>query len=75
MNKVTPDLESALARVKNHAVPSTPCGPGWPPLAWKTASATTAKSPSRICNMWSIIEGHIIENRIHLKLVGEDLGY
>jgi hypothetical protein len=33
------------------------------------------KSPSRICNMWSIIEGHIIENRIHLKLVGEDLGY
>jgi hypothetical protein len=25
--------------------------------------------------MWSIIEGHMIQNRIHVKLIGEDLGY
>jgi hypothetical protein len=25
--------------------------------------------------MWSIIEGHMIQNRIHVKLIGESLGY
>jgi len=25
--------------------------------------------------MWSIIEGHMIKGRIHVKLVGESLGY
>jgi hypothetical protein len=25
--------------------------------------------------MWGIIEGHMIQNRIHVKLIGEDLGY
>jgi hypothetical protein len=25
--------------------------------------------------MWSIIEGHMIEKRIHVKLIGENLGY
>jgi hypothetical protein len=25
--------------------------------------------------MWSIIEGHMLANRIHVKLVCEDLGY
>jgi len=25
--------------------------------------------------MWSIIEGHMIKGRIHVKLVGENLGY
>jgi hypothetical protein len=33
------------------------------------------KSPQRICNMWSIIEGHMIKDRIHVKRVGENLGY
>jgi hypothetical protein len=25
--------------------------------------------------MWSIIEGHMDQGRIHVKLVGENLGY
>ena len=75
MNKVCPDLESAMARVKHHAAPinairlsrATPCT--------ETGLCYDCKSPGRICNMWSIIEGHVLENRIHVKLVGEDLGY
>jgi L-lactate utilization protein LutB len=75
MNKVTPDLESALARVKHQAAPinairaamATPCA--------EDGLCHDCKSPAHICNMWSIIEGHIIKNRIHVKLVGEDLGY
>ena len=75
LNKVAPDLESAMARVKHHAAPincirlkrATPCA--------ETGLCTDCKSPERICYMWSIIEGHMMENRIHVKLVGEDLGY
>jgi LUD domain len=75
MNKVAPDLDSAIARVKHHSAPinairlsrATPCV--------ETGLCYDCKSPERICNMWSIIEGHLLENRIHVKLVGEDLGY
>lgn len=75
MNKVVSDLESAMARVKHYAAPvnniryklNNPCV--------ETGICSDCKSPQRICNMWSIIEGHMIENRIHVKLVGEDLGY
>jgi hypothetical protein len=75
LNKVAPDLESAMARVKHHAAPinairlcrATPCV--------ETGLCTDCNSPERICYMWSIIEGHMLANRIHVKLVGEDLGY
>jgi hypothetical protein len=75
MNKVVPDLDSAMARVKHLAAPmnairlnrATPCV--------ETGLCTDCKSPERICYMWSIIEGHMIKDRIHVKLVGEDLGY
>lgn len=75
LNKVAPDLDSALARVKHLAAPinamrlhrETPCA--------ETGQCLDCKSPARLCNMWSIIKGHRFENRIHVKLVGEDLGY
>ena len=75
MNKVVPDLDTAMARVKHLAAPinairlnrETPCA--------ETSQCVDCKSPARLCNMWSIIEGHRFENRIHVKLVGEDLGY
>ena len=75
MNKVAPDLDSAMARVKDYAAPvnakrlnlNTPCV--------ETGLCADCKSPQRICNMWSIIEGHMIKGRIHVKLVGETLGY
>jgi len=75
MNKVCPDLESAMARVKHRAAPincmrlsyETPCA--------KTGLCSDCRSPGRICYLWSIIEGHSIEGRIHVKLIGEELGY
>ena len=33
------------------------------------------KVPARICNIWSVIERQRIKGRIHVKLVGENLGY
>ena len=75
MNKVAPDLDSALARVKHYAAPvnairlgvSTPCV--------ETGMCSDCRSAQRICNMWSVIEGHMVKDRIHVKLVGENLGY
>ena len=75
LNKVTPDLDSAMARVKHQAAPinamrlnrATPCA--------ETGQCLDCRSPDRLCNLWSIIEGQRFENRIHVKLVGEDLGY
>lgn len=75
MNKVVHSLESATERVKHYAGPvnairlnlKTPCV--------KTGLCSDCRSPQRICNMWSIIEGHMIEGRIHVILVGQNLGY
>jgi len=75
MNKVVPDLESAIARVKHYAAPvnairlnmETPCV--------KTGLCTDCRSPQKICNIWSIIEGQLVKGRIHVKLIGENLGY
>jgi hypothetical protein len=75
MNKVAPDLESAMARVKHYAAPINNIRYGMKNPCAETGLCNDCKSPSRICNMWSIIEGHMIENRIHVKLIGETVGY
>jgi len=75
MNKVTPDLESAMARVKHYAAPVNNIRLGLENPCVKTGLCNDCKTPTRICNMWSIIEGHMIENRIHVKLIGEFMGY
>jgi hypothetical protein len=75
MNKVAPDLETAVARVKHFASPinnirlnqNNPCA--------ETGLCSDCRSPQRICNIWSTIEGHMIKDRIHVKLIGENLGY
>jgi len=75
MNKLTADLDSALTRVKHWAAPinamrlnlKTPCN--------ETGLCADCSSPQRICNMWVIHEKQMVEGRIHVKLVGEDMGY
>lgn len=75
MNKVVPDVETAVARTKHYAAPvnairmnlQTPCT--------QTGTCTDCRSPQRICNIWTTIERQRITGRIHVKLVGEDLGY
>jgi len=75
MNKVASDLESAMARVKHYAAPINAIRLGIDTPCVITGLCSDCKSPQRICNMWSIIEGHMIKDRIHVKLVGENLGY
>jgi len=75
MNKVVPDVETAMARTKNYAGPvnamrmniQTPCA--------ENGICVDCKTPARICNIWTVIERQRLKGRIHVKLVGENLGY
>jgi hypothetical protein len=75
MNKVAPDLEAAMARVKHYAAPVNVMRLGYQNPCLETGVCGDCRSPQRICNMWSIIEGQMVKGRIHVKLVGEHLGY
>jgi hypothetical protein len=73
-NKIVPDLEEAMFRVKNYAAPAnamrldkkTPCV--------KTSFCEECKSPDRICNTWTITEKSFPKGRVKIVLINEDLG-
>jgi L-lactate utilization protein LutB len=73
-NKVVPELEDAMFRVKNYAAPAnairldkkTPCV--------KTSYCDECSSPDRICNSWTITEKAFPKGRIKVVLINADLG-
>lgn len=75
MNKVTPDVDSALKRARNVAAPinaqrfglSTPCA--------KTGSCMNCKSPDSICCQFLITRFSRHKDRIHIILVNDNLGF
>ncbi len=75
MNKVSADLQAAMSRVKHQAAPINTTRLGMQTPCVATGLCSDCHSPQRICNMWGIIEGHAVKGRIHVKLVGEKLGY
>ena len=66
-----------MARVKHYAATVNALRTGYSIPCAETGLCSDCGSPQRICNVWSIIEGQmaINEGRIHVKLVGENLGY
>jgi L-lactate utilization protein LutB len=73
-NKLVPDLERAMERIKEYAAPvnamrldmKTPCV--------KTGYCMDCNSPQRICNVWTITEKSFPKGRIKVILVNEDIG-
>ncbi len=73
-NKIVPDIEDAMVRIKNYAAPTnamrldkkTPCV--------KTSVCEECRSPDRICNSWTITEKSYPKGRIKIILINEDLG-
>ena len=73
-NKVVPDIEDAMQRIKNYAAPAnamrldkkTPCV--------KTSICEECRSIERICNTWTITEKSFPKGRIKIVLINEDLG-
>ncbi len=74
-NKIVPDLEEAMTRIKNYAAPvnamrldkKTPCV--------KTSYCEECKSPDRICNTWTITEKSFPKGRMKVILINDDLGF
>jgi hypothetical protein len=75
MNKVTADLDCAISRVKHYAAPINAIRLGYATPCTADGRCSDCQSAERVCNMWSVIEGHRTRGRIHVKLVGEYLGY
>ena len=75
INKIVPDLEDAMFRVKNYAAPinaarldkKTPCV--------KTAFCEECKSPDRICNTWTVTEKSFPKGRVKIVLIKQHLGF
>lgn len=73
-NKIVPDLEEAMLRIKNYTAPTnamrldkkTPCV--------KTSYCEECKSPDRICNSWTITEKSFPKGRIKVLLINETCG-
>ncbi|MFZ0931344.1 MAG: lactate utilization protein [Syntrophobacteraceae bacterium] len=75
MNKVASDLDFAIARIKHYVAPLNAIRIGVEAPCTANGLCADCRSAERVCNMWSIIEGHREKGRIHVKLVGEELGY
>ncbi|MCD6261647.1 MAG: lactate utilization protein [Deltaproteobacteria bacterium] len=75
MNKVTPDLESALRRIQEVAGPlrakslemDTPCA--------KTGICTDCNSPQRICRVTTILHRRPMLTPVEIVLINEALGF
>ena len=73
-NKIVPDLEDAINRIKNYVAPvnamrldkKTPCV--------KTSICQECKSRDRICNTWLITQKSFPKGRAKIVLINEDLG-
>lgn len=74
-NKIVPDLDDAMYRVKTYAAPvnamrfdlKTPCA--------KTSYCQDCMSPDRICSSWTITEKSYPKGRVKVILINEDLGF
>jgi L-lactate utilization protein LutB len=74
-NKIVPDIESAMYRIKNFVAPvnamrldkKTPC--------LTTSVCQDCKSSDRICSVWTITEKSLPKHRIKVILINEDLGF
>lgn len=75
MNKLAPDLETAKSRVEHYAAPVNAMRLGLKTPCVQDGRCHDCRASQRICNMWSVIEGHMIRGRLHVKLIGENVGY
>jgi len=79
MNKVVADLEAAYARIRTVAAPANNIrlagAIGLKNPCVEDGRCHNCRSETRICNSWVVIEGSSVKDRIHVVLVGEDLGY
>jgi len=77
MNKVAPNLEAAIARIKNTAAPANSIRVGVETPCSKTGFCQDphCHPPNRICCQLVVTEASMTPGRVTVVLVGETLGY
>ncbi|MBU2550038.1 MAG: lactate utilization protein [Proteobacteria bacterium] len=75
MNKVVKDVHEAWRRIREKASPMNNKRLNMPNPCTQTGFCEDCASPTRICNYFTRIERSFIPGRIHIVLVGEELGY
>ena len=75
MNKVTPDLDTAMKRARNVAAPINAVRIGTDTPCTRTGTCMDCKSPDTICCQFLITRFSRHTGRIHVVLCGEDLGF
>ena len=74
-NKIVPDLDEAIFRIKNYAAPVNTMRLGKKTPCAKTSFCADCKSPDRICNTWTITEKSFPKKRVKVILINKDLGF
>ena len=75
MNKVCPDIDAALKRARNTASPINAQRYNLPTPCTKTGKCLDCKMPETICCQFLITRYSKHPGRIHVILVGEELGF
>ena len=73
-NKIVPDVEAAMLRIKNYVAPANAMRLDMKTPCVKTGRCEDCKSPSRICNTWTITEKAFPKGRVKIILINADLG-
>lgn len=75
INKITKDLDSALERIENMVAPMNSKRLGFANPCTKTGVCVDCQSPTRICNVTTIMHKKPMMTDVTLIIVGEELGY
>jgi len=73
-NKIVPDIESAMNRIKDFAAPTNAMRLDMKTPCIKTGVCSECNSSARICNTWTITQKSFPKKRIKIVLINEDLG-
>jgi hypothetical protein len=73
-NKIVPDLEAAMGRIKNYVAPINTKRLGKKAPCAKTSYCEECQSDERICNTWTITQKSFPKGRVKVILINEDLG-
>ena len=73
-NKLTADLATAMARVRNVAAPLNAKRHDFPTPCAKTGLCHDCSSPKRICNTWTIVDKCYPPGRIKVVLIDQEWG-
>jgi L-lactate utilization protein LutB len=74
-NKIVPDIETAMGRIKNYVAPVNTRRLGKKTPCVKTSYCEECHSDDRICNTWTITQKSFPKKRIKIVLINEELGF